>query len=197
MISINLITVPLSELIKSVDNGEIDKDTLKYMLETFSCKKEPFIENFIRKSSTQAEIIRSSKSYFILDEDQRDYLCALGFYSLSLKVFYISNSISKKKKEKLGVTDNQTHIATYYIALLAKNDTYKEKIEGKLILDSAMGKIVEAMKHVGGKITWVEARKKHQKVIDFYMNNGFKDFQTEEQEDGEYYSHLLKIIKPE
>ncbi len=197
MININLITIPLSELIKSVDNGVVDKETLDCMLKSFSCEREPFIENFIRKSSIQAEIMRSSKSYFILNEDQRDYLRAFGFYSLSLKVFYISNGISKKRKEKLGVKNNQTHIATYYIALLAKNDTYKEKIEGKLILDSAMGKIAKAMKHVGGRITWVEAKKKNRKVIDFYIDNGFKEFQNEKQEDGEYYSHLLKIIKPE
>ena len=166
------------------------------MLENFSCKREPFIENFIRKSCYQAEIMRSSKSYFILDEDEKDYLRALGFYSLALKVFYLNESMSKKKKRKLGVKDNQTHIATYYIGLLAKNENYSKEIEGKLILDSAMGKIAEAMRHVGGKVTWVEAKKKNQKVIDFYITNGFQEFQTEKQE-GVEHSHLAKIIEPE
>jgi hypothetical protein len=166
------------------------------MLEDFSCKREPFIENFIRRSCYQAEIMRSSKSYFILDEDEKDCLRALGFYSLALKAFYINEGMSNKKKKKLGVKDNQPYIATYYIGLLAKNEKYSKEIEGKLILDSAMGKIAEAMRHVGGKVTWVEAKKKNQKVIDFYINNGFQEFQTEQQEEGEH-SHLAKIIEPE
>lgn len=197
MVTINPITIPFSELIKSAEKGQIDKGTLAELLQNFSCKREPFIENFVRNSCYQAEIMRSSKSYFILDEDQPDFLCALGFYSLSLKVFYTSNDISKKKLEKLGIRKKEASKAAYYIALLAKNDAYKDEIEGNIILESAMGKIVEAMRRVGGKIVWVEAKKKNQAVIDFYSTNGFDEFYTEKQEDGEHYSHLINFIKPE
>lgn len=193
MIIINLILMPFSELIKSLDKKIIDD-----MLENFYCERESFIEDFIKRKSYHAETMGSSKSYFILDEDRSDsdHLCALGFYALSLKVWVLKKDISKNNLKKLHLQNKyENHISTYYIALLGKNDIYRKEINGKQIIDCAINTIIEAIKCVGGRVTWVEARKKNQKVIDFYINNGFKVFQTELQDDEEY-SHLIRIVKP-
>lgn len=193
MIIINFISIPFSEMVKTLNEEIIDD-----MLKMFCCRREPFIETFIKEKIFSAEEMGSTKSYFILDEDRSDSntLCAVGYYALSLKVLVINKGMSKKKVKALHLMDNEDHIPTYYIALLAKNDKYEKEIQGKEIINCAMSTIIEAVKCVGGRVVWVEAKNKNKKVVDFYINNGFKEFQQELQDDGEVYSHLLKIVKP-
>ncbi len=187
MIIIKPITIPLGELL-----NEFPEHKLSNALERFVCSREPFIEDFIKNKSIHSEKMGDIKSYFILDSDREEF-CILGYYALTLKVMYLKK-LSGKKAKKLHLLKNEdNYIPTYYIALLAKNDAYCDKIKGCDILDSALQKIGEASKHVGGRVVWVEA-KMNKGVIDFYTNNGFKEFQVEEQEDG-HYSHLLKIKK--
>ncbi len=174
------------------------KDLVCSMLESFRCAREPFIENFVRTKVPHSEETGSSKSYFIIDKDRSDtsHICVLAYYCLALKVMCITKEISGNDVKRLKLKDKtQKHVPTYYIAQLAKNDTYKEDIEGKDILNSAISTVLKAVKFVGGRVVWAEAKKENSGVMQFYLNNGFTELQTERQEDNKVYSHLIRIVK--
>ncbi|WP_048063285.1 hypothetical protein [Methanococcoides burtonii] len=172
---------------------QLEEDEVLGMLENFDCRRETFIEDFVKNKSIHSEKMGNTKSYFILDGN-RDELCILGYYALTLKVICLPE-LTKKQAKKLHLKNPEDkYLPTYYIALLAKNDTYKDQIKGKNILNSALNKIGEAVKCVGGRAVWVEAKKKNDGVFNFYTSNGFQEFQVEEQEDGQY-SHLLRVVK--
>ncbi|WP_406657919.1 hypothetical protein V7O62_05005 [Methanolobus sp. ZRKC2] len=188
MIYIDPIAIPFRELL-----SEFSEEEIGLMIKSFTCSREPFIEDFVQNKCIHAEKMGDTKSYFILDNDSQD-LEVLGYYALTLKVICLKE-VSKKKAKLLHLSDTvNQYIPTYYIAILAKNDQYKDNIEGSKILHSALEMIQNASDFVGGRVVWVEAKKQHPGVTKFYEENGFKEFQEEEQEDG-LYSHLLKVIK--
>ena len=156
MIYIDPITIPFRELLAELPEREVNS-----MLQSFTCNREPFIENFVRNKSKHTEKMGDTKSYFILDNDGGS-LQILGYYALTLKVICLKQ-MSKKEAKKLHLRSNSEnqYIPTYYIALLAKNDKYKEKIEGKKLLYSALEMIQSASETVGGRVVWVEAKKQH------------------------------------
>ena len=153
---------------------ELPEEKINSMLQSFECRREPFIEDFVRNKSRHSEKMGDTKSYFILDNDCES-IQVLGYYALTLKVICLEE-MSKKEAKKLHLRDNseKQYIPTYYIALLAKNDRYKDGIEGKRILFSAMEMIQSASEMVGGRVVWVEAKKQHGAVTAFYEMNGFK-----------------------
>jgi len=187
VIKINPIAILFRELLEEFTEEEVDT-----ILESFKCRQETFIENFVQQKSKHSEKMGDTKSYFILDENNTD-LCVLGYYALTLKVIHLEDISSKKAKSLHLKETKDQYIPTYYIALLAKNDMYKDEIDGKSILDSALATIQNAAQNVGGRVVWVEAKKQNEGVVNFYQQNGFKEFQVELQPDGQY-SHLLKIV---
>lgn len=187
MIIIKPITIPFKELLDKFETDDIES-----LLSSFQCTQERFIEDFVQKKCMQSELMGDTKSYFILDEDKSG-LRILGYYALTLKVIYLAEISGNKAKKLHQKEKTDLHIPTYYIAILAKNDPYKDIIKGSCILESALATIQTAAKKVGGRVVWVEAKKEHAGVINFYQENGFTEFQVEEQDDG-FYSHLLKTV---
>ena len=193
MVIINPIVIPFREL-----NETLREDLISEMLESFRCGREPFIENFVRTKVPHSEETGSSKSYFIIDQDRSDTrnICILAYYCLALKVMCITKEITGKDVQRLKLRNKtQKHVPTYYIAQLAKNDIYQDEIIGKDILDSAISSILKAVKFVGGRVVWAEAKRENSGVMQFYLNNGFTELQTEKQEDNKIYSHLVRIVK--
>ena len=174
----------------------MDEGHLSKMLQHFCCEREPFIEDFVRNKTIQSEKLGTSKSYFIIDIDRCDknYICILAYYSLALKVICLKKEISGKNRDLMKVQKTQKVYPAYYIAQLAKNDEYKDEMHGNEILESALDPIIKAAKCVGGRIVWVEAKYENKGVVKFYQNNGFKELQKEEQNDG-IYCHLIKRIE--
>lgn len=187
MVIIKPIAIPFKELLEEFEQGDIES-----LLNSFQCARECFIEDFVQNKCIQSETMGDTKSYFILDQDDNG-LRVLGYYALTLRVIHLAEISGKKAKKLHQKEKTDLHIPTYYIAILAKNDLYREVIDGSSILESALTTIQDAANKVGGRVVWVEAKKEHAGVIDFYQKNGFTEFQVEEQHDG-LYSHLLKTV---
>lgn len=187
MINIDLVCISGQDIL-----NEYSEDVVSSFLSTFSCPLEPFIEEFVQNKCISAEKIGKTRSYFIIDFENKQPLL-LGYFALTLKILYLKQ-ISKKKASSLHLSGNtEQRIPAYYIALLAKNQTYKDQIDGKVILDNAVNIIETAADHVGNHAIWLEAKKQNAGVMAFYLSNKFKEFQEETQDDGTY-SHLVRKI---
>ena len=93
MTIIKPITIPLDELL-----NKFTEDELSNALESFSCTRESFIEDFVKNKSVHSEKMGEDKSYFILDSDRKEF-CILGYYALTLKVIHLKKLSGKKAKQ--------------------------------------------------------------------------------------------------
>ena len=161
MIIINPICISCQDLLK-----EYSEEEIKTIVSSFSCPREPFIEDFVQQKCIHAEKMGNTRSYFIFDADD---FALLGYYALTLKILHLKK-ISKKKAKALHLPDNVNQsLPTYYIGLLAKNETYKDQIEGKYILENALDIIETAADYVGGRVIWLEAKKCNQGVMNLSL----------------------------
>lgn len=81
--------------------------------------------------------------------------------------------MSKAKiKEFDGMNKNAEIIDCYLIGQLGKNELYKNTIDGKEILDSAMDILEKIKSFIGRRVILVESVD-NEKVLQFYIDNGF------------------------
>lgn len=86
---------------------------------------------------------------------------------------------------------------TYLIAQLGKNynDRAKGRITGKELLEAAIRQTQALQYQAGGMVTFVEAEK-NAKLISFYENYGFKQFDTRQSVSKEIEAHeLVQLLR--
>lgn len=77
------------------------------------------------------------------------------------------------RKSLDGMDKRAQNIECFLIGQLAKNDTYKDIIDGSMILDRAIDMIRQAQNIIGKRAILVECSN-NPNVMSFYLNNGFK-----------------------
>ena len=120
-----------------------------------------------------------TRTYLILDEgniyNENENFRILGYFSLANKSLSVkdNSNISKTKIQELdGISKKAEIIDCYLIGQLGKNDYYKNEIDGKTILDSAVDILEKVKSFIGKRVILVEAVD-DEKVMQFYINNGF------------------------
>ena len=132
--------------------------------------------SFLNEKAILFEKKSKSRTYIILDVDEleKGYFKIVGYFTIALKVLKIPLKLSKTKTKKIdGVYKNIETIPTYLIGQLAKNDEYKSKISGSVILEYAELIIKESFKIVGGRIILIESTR-DKKLIEFYEKEDYK-----------------------
>lgn len=118
-----------------------------------------------------------TRTYLVLDEEniynENENFRILAYFSLSTKSIQIARKVAKSKvREFDGINKNAENIDCYLIGQLGKNEIYKDIINGKIILDSAIDIIETIKSFIGRRVILVESVD-DEKVIQFYINNGF------------------------
>lgn len=118
----------------------------------------------------------------------------VGYFSLAQKVLSLPNAsntlikaldgFSAKKKGK-KITD----FPVFLIGQLAKNDTYKDCIEGAFLVDYALAVIRQVHEEIGGRVVLVECEDKP-KLISFYTGLRFKKVAKDEDGLVQFISYL-------
>lgn len=120
-----------------------------------------------------------TRTYLILDENkiynENENFRILGYFSLANKSLSVKDNskISRTKIQELdGISKKAEIIDCYLIGQLGKNDYYKNEIDGKTILDSAIDILEKVKSFVGKRVVLVESVD-DERVIQFYIDNGF------------------------
>lgn len=163
------------------------------LISHFYCKIDDDIEKFLKEKSLLFQNKNKARTYFIVDNDKlkKGEFDIFAYFVLSTKILYLPEELSKNQRKKIdGLYNSISEIPTFLIGQIGKNDENKENISGKEILKYACNFIEEASDIVAGRIILVEL-KNNQKLINFYINNGFSllDNNTKNEED------LLQMIK--
>ena len=128
----------------------------------------------------------------------------LGYFTLALKPLTVrgetvSNTV-KKKLLRISELDRESDTYTmsaYLIAQLGKNysESAGEMITGTELLELAWNKIKETQYEFGGMVVFLEAENE-EKLLSFYRNNRFSQFDTRQTAFSTDESHeLVQLLR--
>lgn len=194
-------SINIREYLALGNDEEAGEPALVDLLSGFSCPKNPDVEHFLKKNAIEFTKKNQSVTYLVVSaEDVR----LLGYFTLALKPLTIKGeTVSNTMKRKLlriseldESTDTYT-MAAYLVAQLGKNfsESGGKDITGEELLKLAWDKIKEIQYLGGGMVTFLEAENE-EKLLSFYHNNCFSQFDTRQTISGEDESHeLIQLLR--
>ena len=183
------------------DNPKLGESRLLQVLSGFSCLRNPDVERFLKKSSVEFTKKNQSVTYLVFDISS---MVLAGYFTLALKPLTVrgetvSNTV-KKKLLRVSEWDERSDTYTmsaYLIAQLGKNfaNGAEKKITGEELLVLAWNKIKEIQYLGGGVVTFLEAERE-EKLLSFYRNNCFSQFDTRQTAPDTDESHeLVQLLR--
>ncbi len=183
------------------DDYEAGEPALVKLLSGFSCPKNPDVERFLKKSAIEFTKKNQSVTYLVFSKDNGEML---GYFTLALKPLTIhgetvSNTTKRKllRISELDESSDTYNMSAYLIAQLGKNYTngVNNKITGKELIELAWTVIEDAQYMLGGIVTFLEAENA-EKLLSFYRDNRFSQFDTRQTVSDTDESHeLVQLLR--
>ena len=183
------------------ENPELGEDELLQILSEFSCPMNPDVERFLKHSSIEFTKKNQSVTYLVFSVADGKLL---GYFTLALKPLTVrgetvSNTVKRKllRVSELDKKSDTYTMSAYLIAQLGKN--YSENdgkmITGAELLELAWDKIKATQYMFGGMVTFLEAENE-EKLLSFYRNNRFSQFDTRQTASDADESHeLVQLLR--
>ena len=183
------------------ENPELGEDELLQILSEFSCPKNLDVERFLKHSSIEFTKKNQSVTYLVFSVADGKLL---GYFTLALKPLTVrgetvSNTVKRKllRVSELDKKSDTYTMSAYLIAQLGKN--YSEKdgkmITGAELLELAWDKIKATQYMFGGMVTFLEAENE-EKLLSFYRDNRFSQFDTRQTAPDTEESHeLVQLLR--
>mgnify|MGYP001137145114 FL=1 len=183
------------------ENPELGEDELLQILSEFSCPLNPDVERFLKYSSIEFTKKNQSVTYLVFSVADGKLL---GYFTLALKPLTVrgetvSNTVKRKllRVSELDKKSDTYTMSAYLIAQLGKN--YSENdgkmITGAELLGLAWNKIKATQYMFGGMVTFLEAENE-EKLLSFYRNNRFSQFDTRQTASDTDESHeLVQLLR--
>ena len=183
------------------ENPELGEDELLQILSEFSCPMNPDVERFLKYSSIEFAKKNQSVTYLVFSVADGKLL---GYFTLALKPLTVrgetvSNTVKRKllRISELDKKSDTYTMSAYLIAQLGKN--YSENdgkmITGAELLELAWDKIKATQYMFGGMVTFLEAENE-EKLLSFYRNNRFSQFDTRQTiSDTDEAHELVQLLR--
>ena len=183
------------------ENPELGEDELLQILSEFSCPLNPDVERFLKYSSIEFTKKNQSVTYLVFSVADGKLL---GYFTLALKPLTVrgetvSNTVKRKllRVSELDKKSDTYTMSAYLIAQLGKN--YSENdgkmITGAELLGLAWDKIKATQYMFGGMVTFLEAENE-EKLLSFYRNNRFSQFDTRQTiSDTDEAHELVQLLR--
>ena len=174
---------------------------LARVLSGFSCPKNQDVTNVLKKNAVEFTKKSQSVTYLVFSVESKGLL---GYFTLALKPLSVrGEAVSKTMKRKLlriseldEKSDTYT-MSAYLIAQLGKNYTNgaNNKITGKELVELAWTVIEDAQYMLGGIVAFLEAENE-EKLLSFYRDNRFSQFDTRQTtSDAEESHELVQLLR--
>ena len=183
------------------ENPELGEDELLQILSEFSCPMNPDVERFLKYSSIEFTKKNQSVTYLVFSVADGKLL---GYFTLALKPLTVrgetvSNTVKRKllRVSELDKKSDTYTMSAYLIAQLGKN--YSENdgkmITGAELLELAWDKIKATQYMLGGIVAFLEAENE-EKLLSFYRDNRFSQFDTRQTASDTDESHeLVQLLR--
>ena len=194
-------SVNIREYLALGNDEEAGEPALVELLSGFSSPKNKDVERFLKKSAIEFTKKNQSVTYLVVSaEDVR----LLGYFTLALKPLTVrgetvSNTMKRKllRISELDEKSDTYTMSAYLIAQLGKNfsESGGTEITGAELLKLAWDKIKEIQYLGGGVVTFLEAENE-EKLLSFYRDNRFSQFDTRQTASGAEESHeLVQLLR--
>jgi hypothetical protein len=181
---------------------EMGEETAKKILSRFSCPLNADVENFLKIKAIEFAKQGLSQTHIVM-MSYKEEMVIVGYFTLAYKNITISSkkisSNIRRRVAKFATYDNR--LKTYclsapLIAQLGKNYTngYNKLIAGEILLELACNMIKGVQFNVGGRFAYLECEEKPS-LIQFYMDNGFEEFDRRRIERNEADLEGTKLIQ--
>ena len=177
----NFIVLNIREYLKNRD--KLGEDKLLHLLSEFYCPLNQDVEYFLKQQAIEFAKKHQAVTYLILSIETAELL---GYFSIAIKPLAISgesfSNVIKRKFLRFGKINedgNTYNLAVYLIAQLGKNykNRVNERITGQELLEMAMKQMQFLQYQAGGMVVVVETNNE-EKLLSFYNDYGFKQFDT-------------------
>ena len=182
-------------------DDEAGEPELVRTISEFSCPQNPDVSNFLKKNAVEFTKKSQSVTYLVFSMESKELL---GYFTLALKPLSVRgetvSNTTKRKLLRISELDENSDTYTmsaYLIAQLGKNYTNgaNNKITGKELVELAWTVIEDAQYMLGGIVTFLEAENE-EKLLSFYRNNRFSQFDTRQTASDTEESHeLVQLLR--
>ena len=182
------------------DNGA-GEPMLNRVLSGFSCPKNPDVERFLKKSAVEFAKKNQSVTYLVFSVESKELL---GYFTLAIKPLTVRgetvSNTTKRKLLRISEQDEKSDTYTmsaYLIAQLGKNYAggRNKKITGKELVELAWTVIEDVQYMLGGMVVFLEAENE-EKLLSFYRDNRFSQFDTRQTTSSEDEPHeLVQLLR--
>ena len=182
------------------DNGA-GEPMLNRVLSGFSCPKNPDVERFLKKSAVEFAKKNQSVTYLVFSVESKELL---GYFTLAIKPLTVRgetvSNTTKRKLLRISEQDEKSDTYTmsaYLIAQLGKNYAggRNKKITGKELVELAWTVIEDVQYMLGGMVAFLEAENE-EKLLSFYRDNRFSQFDTRQTASSEDEPHeLVQLLR--
>lgn len=200
-VSDNYTIINIREYLALGTDEDVGEPALVRLLSDFSCPKNPDVEYFLKKNAIEFTKKNQSVTYLVFSNDEG---ALIGYFSIALKPLTVKgNTVSNTVKRKLlrisELDENsQTYtMSAYLIAQLGKNFTNNQNngITGAELLELAWA-VIEDMQYMGGgMVVFLEATN-NVKLLKYYNDNRFSQFDTRQTTSKNQESHeLVQLLR--
>ncbi len=185
-------------------NDGLGEDDLIQVLSEFSCERNPDVEKFVKEQSIEFAKKQQSVTYLVFSTEDAEFI---GYFAITIKPITVNaepfSNTAKKKLARVSELNEQNHtynLAAYLIAQLGKNyhNGVNERITGEELLGLAIKQVQQLQYLAGGMVVFLETSNE-EKLLSFYKDKGFQQFDSRLSESAEHEPHeliqLLKILK--
>ena len=193
--------VNIREYLAQGNDEKVGEPELMRMISDFSCPRNLDVERFLKKSSVEFTKKNQSVTYLVLDMDDG---ALVGYFTIALKPLtvrdeMVSNTV-KRKIKRISEFDEQTNsytMSAFLIAQIGKNYTGDagNRITGAELLELAWS-VIEDMQYMGGgMVVFLEANNA-EKLLAFYQDNKFRQFDTRLTDSAKNEPHeLMQLLR--
>ena len=175
----------------------VGEERLATLLASYRCPLNPEVERFLVRKASPSSRLGASVTYLVGGSD----LTLLGYFTLLLKSFQVKasglSSANRRLVSRFSEIDDETgcyNAAVYLIAQIGKNFAVEEsrRISGGTLLKLAFKVLGRARSLVGGRLVLIEREVDNPKLLDFYLANQFRSWNTRRSKrDGTVYDQML------
>ena len=194
-------SVNIREYLALGNDEEAGEPALVDLLSGFSSPKNKDVERFLKKSAIEFTKKNQSVTYLVVSAED---VSLLGYFTLALKPLTVrgetvSNTMKRKllRISELDEKSDTYTMSAYLIAQLGKNfsESGGTEITGAELLKLAWDKIKEIQYLGGGVVTFLEAENE-EKLLSFYRDNRFSQFDTRQTASDTDESHeLVQLLR--
>lgn len=183
------------------NDNKAGEPMLARVLSGFSCPKNPDVEHFLKKSAVEFAKKSQSVTYLVFSVEGKELLAyfTLALKPLTVRGETVSNAMKRKllRISELDEKSDTYTMSAYLIAQLGKNYTNgrNNKITGKELIELAWTVIEDAQYMLGGMVAFLETENE-QKLLSFYCDNHFSQFDTRQTVSGTDEPHeLIQLLR--